>query len=187
MTLSCKWPINTKNERNNASQLDCSFFPTLGFPTRIHIQIDLPVHTYPTHIRIISITQDSSGNIGNWACVKVAILNTIFTVQLTLAYPDLASTRFRIHIKQKFPFWWADSKSCGFVCRIHRIRVDESQIQRWITHKPHSNNTRTLWGRADTRHVSFWISCFYNGIVYSFFFWNYKSLLCWLNLLVDKY
>ena len=104
MTLSCKWPINTKNERNNASQLDCSFFPTLGFPTRIHIQIhvsgfkfNLPVHTYPTHIRIISITQDSSGNIGNWACVKVAILNTIFTVQLTLAYPDLASTRFRIH------------------------------------------------------------------------------------------
>ena len=28
---------------------------------------------------------------------------------------------------QKFPFWRADSKSCGFVCRIHRIRVDDSK------------------------------------------------------------
>ena len=36
-------------------------------------------------------------NIGNWACVKVTILNTISTVQVTLAYPDFASTRFRIH------------------------------------------------------------------------------------------
>ena len=36
-------------------------------------------------------------NIGNWACVEIAILNTIFTVQLTLAYSNLASTRFRIH------------------------------------------------------------------------------------------
>ena len=190
MTLSCKWPFNTKNERNNASSLPnwiSHFFLPLVFPHVSAFKSNLPVHTYLTYIRIISVTQDSSGSIGNWACVEVAILNTIFTVQLTLAYPDLASTRFRIHIKQKFPFWWADSKSCGFVCRIHRIRVDESQIQRWITHKPHSNNTRTLWGRADTRHVSFWISCFYNGIVYSFFFWNYKSLLCWLNLLVDKY
>ena len=184
MTLSCKWPINTKNERNNASQLDCSFFPTLGFPTRFHIQIDLPVHTYPTHIRIISITQDSSGNIGNWACVKVAILNTIFTVQLTLAYPDLASTRFRIHSvfknfhsgeriqKVADSYAW----STGYVRTKAKSR-DES----------HTSRTRTLWGRADTRHVSFWISCFYNGIVYSFFFWNYKSLLCWINLLVDKY
>ena len=57
---------------------------------------------------------------------------------------------------QKFPFWRADSKSCGFVCRIHRIRVDDSKPKperknsglknilirvdgAWITHKPHSN------------------------------------------------
>ena len=73
------------------------FFLPLVFPHVSTFKSNLPVHTYPTHIRIISITQDSSGNIGNWACVKVAILNTIFTVQLTLAYPDLASTRFRIH------------------------------------------------------------------------------------------
>ena len=34
------------------------------------------VHTYPTLIWIHSSTQDSSGNIGNRACVEVAILNT---------------------------------------------------------------------------------------------------------------
>ena len=31
---------------------------------------------------------------------------------------------------QKFPLWRADSKSCGFVCRIHRIRVDGSRIRK---------------------------------------------------------
>ena len=65
-------------------------------------------HTYPhsnricqsTRIRQISglfVTQDSSGSIGNWACVEVVIWNTIFTVQLTLAYSNLASTRFPVH------------------------------------------------------------------------------------------
>ena len=43
---------------------------------------NLPVHTYPTRIRIHSSTQDSSGNIGNRACVVVAILNTVFMVKL---------------------------------------------------------------------------------------------------------
>ena len=73
------------------------FFLPLVFPHVSPFKSNLPVHTYPTNIRIISITQDSTGKIGNWACVEVAILNTIFTVQLTLAYPDLASTRFWIH------------------------------------------------------------------------------------------
>ena len=57
-------------------------------------------------IRIHSSTQDSSGNIGNRACVEVAILNTVLTVKsyrLDLVtspdkkYPDLAATLFRIH------------------------------------------------------------------------------------------
>ena len=76
------------------------------------------VHTYPTHIRFI--TQDSSGNIGNWACVEVAILNTILTVQLTLAYSNLASTRFPVHSVFK-NFHYGE-----------RIRVDESQIRKYV-------------------------------------------------------
>ena len=31
---------------------------------------------------------------------------------------------------QKFPLWRVDSKSYGFVCRIHRIRVDGSLIRK---------------------------------------------------------
>ena len=42
---------------------------------------NLPVHTYPTRFWIHSSCQDSSGNIGNRACVEVAILNTVFTVK----------------------------------------------------------------------------------------------------------
>ena len=34
---------------------------------------------------------------------------------------------------QKFPLWRADSKSCGFVCRIHWLRVDGSRIQKKIS------------------------------------------------------
>ena len=84
------------------------------------------VHTYPTLIWIHSSTQDSSGNIGNRACVvkrtkfascrmhlrakerkpgnEVAILNTVFTVKnwapscyVTGKNLDLASARFPIH------------------------------------------------------------------------------------------
>ena len=41
-------------------------------------------------------------------------------------------TRFRIHsvFKTEFPLWRADLKICGFVCRIHRIRVDGSHIRK---------------------------------------------------------
>ena len=59
---------------------------------------NLPVHSYPTHIRILSSTQDSFGNIGIRACVlerakfascsalrepgnEVAIANTVFTAK----------------------------------------------------------------------------------------------------------
>ena len=97
MTLSCKWPFNTKNERNNASQLDFSFFPTLGFPTRIRIQIEFVrphvSDTYQDYFYFLWEYWKLSMRRG----INVAILNTIFTVQLTLAYPDLASTRFQIH------------------------------------------------------------------------------------------
>ena len=56
----------------------------------------------------------------------------LFNRSLDKKYPDLASTRFRIHgVFQKFPLLWrADSKSCGFVCLIHRIRVDGSRIRK---------------------------------------------------------
>ena len=101
--------INTKNTRNNASSLpNCisHFFLPLVFPHVSAFKSNLLVHTYLTYIRIISVTQDSSGSVGNWACVEVAILNTIFTVQPTLAYPDLASPRFQIHsIFKNFHSW----------------------------------------------------------------------------------
>ena len=87
------------------------------FPHVSAFKSNLPVHTYPTYIRIISVTQESSGSIGNWACVEVVIWNTIFTVQLTLAYSNLASTRFPVHSVFK-NFHYGE-----------RIRVDESTVQ----------------------------------------------------------
>ena len=96
ITLSCKWPFNTKNERNNASSLPIwisHFFLPLVFPHVSPFKSNLPVHTYPTHIRIISITQDSTGNIRNWACVEVAISG----MQYSRYNSDLASTRYLIH------------------------------------------------------------------------------------------
>ena len=90
------------------------------FPHVSAFKSNLPVHTYPTYIRIISVTQESSGSIGNWACVEVVIWNTIFTVQLTLAYSNLASTRFPVHSVFK-NFHYGE-----------RIRVDESQIRKYV-------------------------------------------------------
>ena len=58
-------------------------FQIKNFP-RPHVSVfksNFPVHTYPTRIRIHSLTQDSSGNIGNRTCVEVAILKTVFTVK----------------------------------------------------------------------------------------------------------
>ena len=43
-------------------------------------------------------------------------------------YPDLASTWFGIH--SVFIPWRADSKRCGFGCRIHRIRVGGRRIRK---------------------------------------------------------
>ena len=46
-------------------------------------------------------------------------------------YPDLTSTQFQIHSGFKhFHIWRADPKGCGFVRRIHRIRVDGSRIRK---------------------------------------------------------
>ena len=62
-------------------------------------------HTYPHSNRICPSTRISHTS-GLFLLprtplgvleTEVAILNTIFTVQLTLAYPDLASTQFQIH------------------------------------------------------------------------------------------
>ena len=50
----------------------------------------------------------------------LAILNTILTVQLTLAYSNLASTRFPVHSVFK-NFHYGE-----------RIRVDESQIRKYV-------------------------------------------------------
>ena len=53
--------------------------------------------------------------------------HTIFTVQLTLAYSNLASTRFPVDsVLKKFPLWRADS--CGRKSN-PEIRVDESTVQ----------------------------------------------------------
>ena len=112
--------INTKNERNNESSLPngiSHFF--LFFPHVSAFKSNLPVHTYPTYIWIISVTQDSSGSIGNWASVEVVIWNKILTVQLTLAYSNLASTQFPVHSVFK-NFHYGE-----------RIRVDESQIRKY--------------------------------------------------------
>ena len=135
MTLSCKWPFNTKNERNSASSLPnwiSHFFLPLVFPHISAFKSNLPVHKYPTNIWIIYITQDSPRNIRNWACIDVAILNTIFTVQLSLAYPDLASTRFWVHsvLKNFHSGERIEKVADSYAGQIHRIHVDESQIRK---------------------------------------------------------
>ena len=86
-------------------------FPIQKFP-RPHVsgfKSNLPVHTFPTRFRINSSTQDSSGNIGNRACVvkrtKFACCSAFHSKELGLIllrhrvkkFPDLVSTRFQIH------------------------------------------------------------------------------------------
>ena len=102
--LHILWPVNTYPDNFESETFS---FRIQKFP-RPHVsefKSNLPVHTKPTRIKIHSSAQDSSGNIGNRACVEVAILNTVITVKNGLdlitspdkKYPDLASTRFRIH------------------------------------------------------------------------------------------
>ena len=99
----------------------------------------IQIETYPKRIWIHFSTQDSSGNIGNRACVvkrakfascfalrepgnEVAILNTVYSS------PDKKKSGFSVHTIpdsqriQKFALWKADSKSFIFLYRIHRIR-----------------------------------------------------------------
>ena len=106
------------------------------------------VYTNPKRIRIHCSTQDSSENIGNRACVvKTGRRENLETGGYYLEYSihvkELGSYLFRHRIKKniricrpydsgfigysKFQLWRADSKSCEFVCRIHRIRVDGSR------------------------------------------------------------
>ena len=104
---------------------------------------NLPVHTYPTSIRVHSRTQNSSGNIGNRACVvkrtKFACCSAFHGKELGLIllrhrvkkFPDLASTRFQIHsVFKNFHSEERIQKNSGFICCIHRIRVDGSRIRK---------------------------------------------------------
>ena len=148
------------------------------FPHISAFKSNLPVHTYLIHIWIISVTQDSSGNIGNWACVEVAILNTYSRYNL-----DLASTGFLIHsVFKNFHYnsgeriqKVADSYAwfTGYVwtkVKSAKKKIADLKIFGY-TYGRDLNHTQAalepLWGRADTRHVSFLISCFYNCILRS--------------------
>ena len=68
-TVSGIGPVHTYIRIFLNPQLLLSRFKTFHVHTRISLQIEFTVHTYPTRIRIHSSTQDSSGNIGNRACV----------------------------------------------------------------------------------------------------------------------
>ena len=118
---------------------------------------DLPFHTYPTRIPIHSTTQDSSGEYWQQSmrrsargiCTLLCLertwerswhlnysihgkeLSSILLRHRITKYPDLASTRFRIHgVLKNFLSGERIQKRCGFVCRNHRIRVDGSRIRK---------------------------------------------------------
>ena len=131
------------------------FFPDskISTSTRIRIQIKFarPLVSR-TGIQIHSSIQDSSGNIGNrTSVVKRAKFTSCSTLrgchlEYSIHGKELDSILLRHRIKkipgislhtipdskriQKFPLWRADSKSCGFVCRIHWIRVDRTRIRK---------------------------------------------------------
>ena len=131
------------------------FFPDskISTSTRIRIQIKFarPLVSR-TRIQIHSSIQDSSGNIGNrTSVVKRAKFTSCSTLrgchlEYSIHGKELDSILLRHRIKkipgfslhtipdskriQKFPLWRADSKSCGFVCRIHWIRVDRTRIRK---------------------------------------------------------
>ena len=83
-----------------------------------------------------SSSQDSSGNIGNRACiVKHASASHDIGVHLVISL-DKKISGFSVHTIpdswriQKFPLWSADLKSGGLACWIHRKRVDKSHVQK---------------------------------------------------------
>ena len=116
------------------------------------------VHAYPYSNWICPSTRTRhiSGNIGNRACVvkrgEIGILLWLertwergYHLEYSIHGKELGSILLRHRIKisgfsvhtipdsqriKKFPLWRADSNSCGFVCRIHRIRADGSRIQK---------------------------------------------------------
>ena len=84
-------------------------------------------------------------------------------------YPDLAFTRFRILSGFKhFHIWRADPKGCGFVRRIHRIRVDGSRIRKekvadpkisgyvWTGPNSFLNLDTVLWNITPEKFPNIW-------------------------------
>ena len=72
-------------------------------------------------------------------------------------YPDLASARFRTHSIFKNVH---SSKSCGFVCRIHQIRVDGSCIRKELLRfKKHLDTC----GRG-LNYISFLLPCNFQAL-----------------------
>ena len=58
-------------------------------------------------------------------------LDSMLLLHWIKIFPDLASTRFRIHsVLKSFHSGERIKKKCGFVCRIHRIRVDGGRIRK---------------------------------------------------------
>ena len=112
------------------------FFPDSKIFTSTHVSVfksNLPVHTYPTRIRIHSSTQDSSGNVGNRAGVvkraKFASCSAFHGEELGLIllrhrikkYQDLATTRSRINSVFKT---YISTLESGF--KKLRIRIPDS-------------------------------------------------------------
>ena len=197
MTLSCKWPFNTKNERNNASSLPnwiSHFLLPLVFPHVSAYKSNLPVHTYPTHIPIISITQDSSGSIWNWACVEVAILNTIFTVQLGFSVhtiPAWLIVYSKISILEsglkKLRIRMPDSPdTCGWKSNPRRKNsagFTNIRIYVWTGPESHTSRTRTPLrkGWYTTRQLFFTIANLGLFIINPFYF-DFIYLLTRINI-----
>ena len=68
--LNILWPVNTYPDVFESATFS---FRIQKFP-RPHVsgfKSNLPVHTKPTRVKIHSSAQDSSGNIGNRACVEI--------------------------------------------------------------------------------------------------------------------
>ena len=84
---------------------------------------NLPVHTYPTRIWIHSSCRHLEYSIHGKGLGSILLRHWIKKVSGYSVHMIPDSWRI-----QNFPLWRADSKSYGFVCRIHPIRVDEALV-----------------------------------------------------------
>ena len=145
--MPCDWPINFKCPRVHRKAL-CTRIPVSLSP-----QLFLSVfeftrpHVSNKYKRIHSSTQDSSGNIDKSACVKVAIFtvkNWALSCYVTglKKYPDLASTRFRIHSVFKRIKKVADfpSKRAKENIKLHFV-----SYQTWKSHKLPNDLGGSTW------------------------------------------